>query len=693
MSKRDHPSKKAFKPPSDAAPLEDSHVAMIGDDERKADGIHKLYPATRLEEAASSGPDSEVAPLSHESVVSREHLKLVEHLTGPLPENGLPLSHQQTKSQMRTQECHDGVPRRGFANENPQRTSTGFSREHQKVVEFITRSEYENHTPSINEFLTGNEMEESPDTPRIEQSESRSPQTQAESSHRAPNMTASRRPTRPGAFRVRGYAAPTASDDDDIHSSASNSLDGFDVEEPVLLSAEKVNEHFEELRSLELERLRREVSTFSSVGRVVTVQGSEMDVEAEEKAKLKNRRARWIGSMAVSCLVLVGVVMIAVFASRGSDAGEVDGITEAPSDVPSMTPTDSSDCFNSKSALLEAVDQYIADNSETSAVALERGWPIGSWCVGRIQDFSEVFARSRNRQNAAFNDDISSWDVSQGTDFTRCFEGTRALNTQLASWDMSSATSLQQMFQDSSYNQPLELWNVSRVRSFDTMFFNATSFSQDLTGWDMSGATSLKQMFQQANSFNADISTWDVSSVVNLEQLFLGATEFNGDISSWNVSRVTDMSSILEVALTFRTDISNWDVSQVTSLRSAFEDATVFNSDINGWDVSKVVDMTNAFQGATGFNRDLSSWNVSAVESFRAMLSDASLFNQDLSSWDLSSATDLSSMFLRASAFTQDMCSWTQFLESASSTNMFSQTSCPVQEVDTNDEASLCFRC
>jgi len=45
---------------------------------------------------------------------------------------------------------------------------------------------------------------------------------------------------------------------------------------------------------------------------------------------------------------------------------------------------------------------------------------------------------------------------------------------------MSSATSLQRMFQHSSFNQPLIRWNVGRVTNFDSMFANATDFNQNL---------------------------------------------------------------------------------------------------------------------------------------------------------------------------------------------------------------------
>jgi len=323
------------------------------------------------------------------------------------------------------------------------------------------------------------------------------------------------------------------------------------LEDSVSLADEAPTARFDELHSLEQPRC--EVPTTVPLERAV----GERALEPRTTANLFKGKTRWLEAMALCCLVFGGmVIMVSVFLMLQS-GGRDDKRTEAPSNVPSMTPTDltptdSSNCFNSRRALFEAVDAYLLDSSDTSVVALERGWPIGAWCVGRIRDFSDVFARSRNRLNAAFNKDISSWDVSQGTDFTRCFEGTRVFNnTQLANWDLSRATSLQQMFQDSLFDQPMGPWNVSKVRNFEALFLNATRFNQDLNEWDMSGATSLKQMFQQAVLFKGDISAWDVSKAINFEQMFLMATDFNGDLSSWNVSSVTDMSSFLEVAMSF----------------------------------------------------------------------------------------------------------------------------------------------
>ena len=97
----------------------------------------------------------------------------------------------------------------------------------------------------------------------------------------------------------------------------------------------------------------------------------------------------------------------------------------------------------------------------------------------------------------------------------------------------------------SSFNQDLSSWDVSNVTSMSVMFYNATSFNGDISTWDVSNVTSMGGMFSGATSFNGDISSWDVSSMTDMDSMFKTATAFNQDLSSWDVSSVTNMTSML----------------------------------------------------------------------------------------------------------------------------------------------------
>jgi surface protein len=108
-----------------------------------------------------------------------------------------------------------------------------------------------------------------------------------------------------------------------------------------------------------------------------------------------------------------------------------------------------------------------------------------------------------------------------------------------------------------AFNQDISSWNVSSVTDMSQMFFSAESFNQDISSWDVSSVTDMSTMFLGANSFNQDIGSWDVSSVTDMSTMFYEARAFNQDIGSWDVSSVTDMSWMFNGASSFST--TNYD--------------------------------------------------------------------------------------------------------------------------------------
>ena len=62
-----------------------------------------------------------------------------------------------------------------------------------------------------------------------------------------------------------------------------------------------------------------------------------------------------------------------------------------------------------------------------------------------VDDMSGLFS-STHCSNAAFNSDISDWDVSSVTTFEGMFEGATSFNQDLSGWDTSSATNMDSMF-------------------------------------------------------------------------------------------------------------------------------------------------------------------------------------------------------------------------------------------------------
>ena len=112
------------------------------------------------------------------------------------------------------------------------------------------------------------------------------------------------------------------------------------------------------------------------------------------------------------------------------------------------------------------------------------------------------------------------------------------------------------------FNQDISSWDVSNAWSLVNMFFGCISFDQDISNWDVSNVTYMNNMFINADSFNQDISSWDVSSVTNMQYMFQYSDSFNQDISSWNVSNVIKMNGMFQ-GTNFNQDLSSWDVDSV----------------------------------------------------------------------------------------------------------------------------------
>ena len=329
--------------------------------------------------------------------------------------------------------------------------------------------------------------------------------------------------------------------------------------------------------------------------------------------------------------------------------------------------------------------EYTAVDREMLISMVQNGDDVSKVVTTLVTDMSDVFS-----QNDSFNQDISSWDVSNVTNMSGMFDRARNFNNgnnqnkDISFWDVSSVTDMRFMFHNAwRFNQDIGTWDVSKVTDMSYMFLDAQEFNQDISNWDVSNVREIKGMFEQARSFNQPIGNWDVSNITNMSRVFYGARSFNQDIRNWNVSHVIDMTKMLSFAErfnqpignwnvsyvtnmhdmffgahSFNQDISNWDVSRVTNMRRMFSYAYTFNQDIGNWDVSKVTTMSFMFDHATNFNQDVGNWNVSNVTNLNGTFTEATSFNQDIGTWDVSKVTIMQVMFYNAKSFNQDLSKW-----------------------------------
>jgi len=210
-------------------------------------------------------------------------------------------------------------------------------------------------------------------------------------------------------------------------------------------------------------------------------------------------------------------------------------------------------------------------------------------------------------------DDITKVVTTKITDMSYLlateYESFYDFNQDISSWDVSNVTTMEYMFAEADlFNQDISIWDVSNVISLCGMFANATSFNQPIGNWDVSNNECLAAMFQGATSFNQPIGNWDVSNTiandVNLypmQQIFQGATSFNQDLSNWDVSHVENMTLMFAFASSFNQDISDWDVSNVNNMYRMFTAAYAFNQDLSSWNVDNVTLCNNFSENATSW--------------------------------------------------------------------------------------------
>jgi prepilin-type N-terminal cleavage/methylation domain-containing protein len=123
--------------------------------------------------------------------------------------------------------------------------------------------------------------------------------------------------------------------------------------------------------------------------------------------------------------------------------------------------------------------------------------------------------------------------------------GWDTFNEDISTWDVSNVTSMYGALGfAAAFNQDISAWDVSSVTILDATFWGAAAFNQDIGSWDVSNVTSMMSTFQDASAFNQDISGWDVSNVSNaFSGMFSGASAFNQDLSGWCVSGTGSLPS------------------------------------------------------------------------------------------------------------------------------------------------------
>ncbi|EJK48510.1 hypothetical protein THAOC_32683, partial [Thalassiosira oceanica] len=360
--------------------------------------------------------------------------------------------------------------------------------------------------------------------------------------------------------------------------------------------------------------------------------------------------------------------------------------------------------FTSDAELRQAMKEYLDPDTRDAAVSTYG--PIESWGVSAVEDFSLLFQKAPYTAlpgASTFNDDISGWDVSSGTNFNAMFLWTSSFNQDISGWDVSSGIDFEGMFnQASSFNQDISGWDTSSGTKFRRMFYSTQSFNQELCscGSHFSSSKVYTDMFEGSSCpiksqptgasgpwCRQCVGRLGFTSDAELRQAMKeyldpdtrdAAVSTYGPIESWGVSAVEDFSRLFVVGGSY----------------TALPGASTFNDDISGWDVSSGTNFNAMFLWTSSFNQDISGWDVSSGIDFEGMFNQASSFNQDISGWDTSSGTKFRRMFYSTQSFNQELCSWgSHYSSSKVYTDMFDDSSCLIKLSPNNALGPWCQLC
>ena len=161
-------------------------------------------------------------------------------------------------------------------------------------------------------------------------------------------------------------------------------------------------------------------------------------------------------------------------------------------------------CVLTDQNIMEAVNAWLFDRAQ----AQKAYGAIADWDVSRITIMDKLFCAMCSSRSDQYAGQIQ--------------KGAAAFDEDLSRWNVSGVVSAHMMFKGAkSFNQDISKWDVRNMKDMQAMFSGATSFvGTNVSEWEVASANNTSQMFRDAVSFAEDISGWPVGSLAKMRDMF-----------------------------------------------------------------------------------------------------------------------------------------------------------------------------
>jgi|MDSZ01.1.fsa_nt_gb surface protein len=295
-----------------------------------------------------------------------------------------------------------------------------------------------------------------------------------------------------------------------------------------------------------------------------------------------------------------------------------------------------------------------------------------TWDLSEVSSIASLFEEA-----SSFNNGGASWtnaDLRKCRNFYGVFKGTQ-FDQDISRWRIkdndTGSMSMKFMFYNCPFNKPIDTheidgvkyWDMSTVTQITQMFAVNDNFNQPLNNWDTSNIKFFERAFDQATSFSQDLNNWDVSRGEKFSYIFNGSA-MNGDVSTWTFREDGPIESEYmfgncPILFEGGKDLSGWNTSQFNNLFGMFyNSATKRRAYWGEVDPSKLTHLYNGAYYYPNWSPNVGGWNVSNVTSFSNTFFTAGTFNDDISGWDVGKGTSFVRFVKTCFEFDQNLSSW-----------------------------------